>query len=252
MNGDDDWLHRAVPRPDAALRLYAFGHAGAGAAAWNPVARGLTPSVELCAIRLAGRERRYLEPPPRSVAVAVADAGHRLLEAIEKDDREFVIAGVCSGALLAYELARFLRDQVARQPRALVVVNHRAAHLRRRGRLRDMHTLSTRDLFTRLRESGAVTGPIAANPAILATFESAIRADYEAAETYVYRPCAPLNYPIVPLRGENARVSAEAMEAWRELTTADANVLQIATGHNALLEWPDVLRSVLNKALAHV
>lgn len=246
MTERDVWLHCPAPRPDAGLRVYAFGHAGAGAAAWNAVARQLPESIELCAFRLGGRERRYTEPAPRTVADAVVDVGERLVGVLAEDGRPFAVAGVCSGALLGFELVRWLRPV----PVALVVFNHRAPHVPPRGGPGTVHLMAARDMFERLRSSGAIHGPLASDPSIFAAFEPTIRADHEAAETYVYRGGPPVGCPILPVHGDRAGVAATSMAAWPGLSTVGGALMSVSAPHNVLPGESALVAATLTTVLA--
>ena len=56
--GGELWISRPVPIAKPRLRLFCFPHAGSGAAQFRPWADLMPPDVELCAVRLPGRETR--------------------------------------------------------------------------------------------------------------------------------------------------------------------------------------------------
>src|SRR5579859_6572807 len=97
----DGWLWIPQARPRAQLRLYCFGHAGAGASAfasWGAVA---PDSVEIAAIQLPGRETRISEPPLRSFAPAAEAIEHAIAHA----QTPFALFGHSAGAHLAIRVA---------------------------------------------------------------------------------------------------------------------------------------------------
>ena len=57
-----EWLMVARPRPEAALRVVCFPHAGASAGSYLPVSHELTPLVDVLAIEYPGRRDRREEP----------------------------------------------------------------------------------------------------------------------------------------------------------------------------------------------
>lgn len=98
----DVWLRRPVPRPDAALRLVCFPHAGASAGAYRSWAGLLPPGIEVVAVQYPGRMDRHREPLLRDMADMVAGVGDELKVLAE---RPFALFGHSMGAAVAYETA---------------------------------------------------------------------------------------------------------------------------------------------------
>ncbi|TDU03451.1 DDE family transposase [Streptomyces sp. 846.5] len=84
-----DWF---TPSPDAAPgspRLFCFPHAGGSASFFRPWREALLPRLDVCPIRLPGREGRSGEPPYTSMDVLAAD----LVDAIgPQTDRPYALA----------------------------------------------------------------------------------------------------------------------------------------------------------------
>jgi NADP-dependent 3-hydroxy acid dehydrogenase YdfG/aryl carrier-like protein len=62
-NGDNPWLVRPSPNPQAQVRLFCFPYAGGGPAVFHNWAKGLPSEVELCVIQSPGRAARLFEEP---------------------------------------------------------------------------------------------------------------------------------------------------------------------------------------------
>jgi surfactin synthase thioesterase subunit len=80
----------------------------------------------------------------------------------------------------------------------------------------------------------------------------ALRADYEVLETYVHRPQEPLSVPVTVLGGTDDRVTAEQLDAWREVTDADVTVRRFPGGHFYLRDRPAPVLRVLAGVLGAV
>src|SRR5262245_10714091 len=107
-----NWLFRF--RRDAAprLRLFCFPYAGGTASAFRGWHDAIPQPIEVCAVRLPGREARLAEPPftsSETLVPAVADALEACL------DVPYALFGHSMGAVAAFEVARELRRR-ARQP----------------------------------------------------------------------------------------------------------------------------------------
>src|SRR3990172_3116030 len=64
---ETSWLHRRRPNPDAALRLFCFPYAGAGASLFRAWGNAFPPEVDVCSVQLPGRETRLAGPAVRRV-----------------------------------------------------------------------------------------------------------------------------------------------------------------------------------------
>jgi surfactin synthase thioesterase subunit len=104
--------------------LYAIGPAAAGAAVWEETASAMDRSVQLRAIRLPGRESRFLEDPLCSVDLQVRDLLAEIRAEIEDECLPYSLVGMCSGAVLAFELAAALEEiENLRKPDSLIVIS---------------------------------------------------------------------------------------------------------------------------------
>lgn len=99
---DDLWVRRYHPAPEARHRLFCLPYAGGSASYFLPVARALSPHVDVLAVQYPGRQDRRHEPCVESVE-ELAD----LLVDIVKPwaDRPLSLFGHSMGASVAFELA---------------------------------------------------------------------------------------------------------------------------------------------------
>jgi len=86
-------------------RIACLPRAGGTAADFATWGRAFDGDVEVCAVQLPGRLRRYREPAMR----AAAPIAREVIRAVkELDDLPLVLFGDCMGAIVAYEIARQL------------------------------------------------------------------------------------------------------------------------------------------------
>lgn len=193
-----------------------------------------------------GREQRLRETPLRripEVVEALLGVTAPLL------DRPFAFFGHSLGALVAYELARTLRERGGPQPVHLFASGARAPHMP----LPEdpAHVLRGDAFLDRLRRLGGTPPEVLAHRELVELFTPMLLADFEMSETYGTEAPDPLDVPLTALGGtEDAEVSLARLEPWREQTTAAYDLRLYPGGHFFIhTEQADVLDAV-GEALA--
>lgn len=235
------------PRPDslAEIRLFCIPAAGSSASAFFEWGRLLPPGIELCVIQLPGRQQRAAERPFTRMALAIQEIRKAMLGYI---DRPFGIFGTCTGSLLGYELAQRLRSEPGARMLGLYVSCCRAPHLPDRDA--PIHALKDDDLWAEVDRLGGTPAMVIERPELRAMLGPTLRADFEMAETYHYRPAPPLDCPISVFGGaHDAIVSRDELEAWRERTTAACELRMIDGGHYLLDSAADELTRRISASL---
>jgi len=208
----------AAPQPSARLRLLCFPYAGGGTSIYRSWSAQLPPYIELCAIRMPGREGRFAEPPQRRMDRLLALLIDGVLPYL---DRPVAFFGHSLGALVSFELARRLRREGLPTPMHLFVSGRRAPHLpdvREPGEPA-LYGLPDAELIAELRRFGGRIGAAAAAPELLELMLPTVRADFELAGTHEHRDELPLACPITAFGGlEDPAVTEERITAWRAHT----------------------------------
>ncbi len=220
------WLFFPGPNPRAALRLFCFPYAGGGATVFRRWPASLPDSVEVCAVRLPGREGRLREPAVDRLAPLLDMLASALLPAL---DRPFAFFGHSMGALTAFELARRLRRDGWPGPRHLFVSGRIAPHLRR---AQCWHTLPDPQLLAELRRLGGTPRQVLEHPELMRMLLPMLRADFAVLETYVHHPEAPLDCPISAFGGlEDEVAKREQIEEWAAHTRAEFRLRMLPGNH---------------------
>jgi surfactin synthase thioesterase subunit len=232
-------LVRLAPRESPAARLVCVPHAGAGAAAFKMWTERVPEDIELIAVRLPGRETLFEQTPLTSMPV-IGDLLGDLLAGIEGPVGLF---GYCAGAFAAFEAARRMTEKHA-PPAVLAVCSQVAPHRNTPGPA--IHALPSDRLKEVLRAMGGTEPIVLEHEEFWSVTEPAVRADYEAAETYTAAPGQRLTCPVVAFRGSgDEEVSAEDLGAWAEVTTGACAAHTLEGGHF-------LLRSRADEVLAEV
>src|SRR5688572_6721419 len=121
------WITSANIQPGAQLRLFCFPYAGGAASVFSKVLSGMPAEVEVCPVELPGRGSRLSERPVKDleslVEIVAGELGPHL-------DQPFAFFGHSMGALLGFELARYLRRTRGVEPVHLLVSAGRAPQVR--------------------------------------------------------------------------------------------------------------------------
>jgi medium-chain acyl-[acyl-carrier-protein] hydrolase len=192
-----------------------------------------------------GRERRLSQPPRTDLRGVVDDLFQEILPLT---DVPFALFGHSMGGLIAFELARKLRNHDIR-PQRLIVSGRRPPHLP--PRTSPVHQLSNDDFVHTLNARfNAIPQVLLDRPKMLKLFLPALRGDYTMFETYEYEPAPPLDVPILFVGGQqDPHTPVEELEGWRQHTTAAVDIRLLPGGHFYFQKDPSSLLTVLAEVL---
>jgi medium-chain acyl-[acyl-carrier-protein] hydrolase len=235
------WLRRCGGSPAPALRLICLPYAGAGASMFNTWQLPDRLAAEVWAVQPPGRENRWREPSVRRVEPmvhAIATALRPLL------DVPFALFGHSMGALLAFEVCRFLRRGGAPQPVRLFVSAHRSPDLP--AWRPPVSPLAEPQFMARLAEMTGPSRSVVLDPELLSVFAPMMRADFELCETYRYTVDDPLDMPFSCFAAvDDPEVRVDEVLAWQRHTSRESRVHCLAGGHLFLRDHADTVRALI-------
>jgi medium-chain acyl-[acyl-carrier-protein] hydrolase len=238
------WFPYWYPKPEAQLRLFCFPFAGGTASVFHRWADP-GPSVEMLSIQYPGRETRFREPPCHRLRTLVDSLGPVILPLL---DRPYAFFGYSLGALLSFELARWLRRAGAPAPLGLMLA---AGMPPGRPWRRITHTLSQEDFTAELHRYAGTPPEVLAHPELLEMLLPMLRADFEMVETHIVTPEPPLSVPFAVWGGaEDEQPSPQALEGWRDYTSSDFMLQLFPGGHFFLQSSSNILREALVRTMA--
>jgi acyl transferase domain-containing protein/surfactin synthase thioesterase subunit len=246
------WVVIPRPNPSARLRLFCLPYGGGGASAFRTWADGLPSGVEVCAIQLPGREERLQEAPIDRLEPLVEALVPGLLPYL---DRPFAFFGCSMGALLGFELARYLRRHHGRGPSHLFAAAFTAPHLpntllgRIDERLFDVDASGAE--LERLASGGFLPEPLLRSEAMRRALLPVLGADFRVVRGYAYREEEPLDCPISALGGQRDRdVPRSELAAWFEHTRSAFRLHMFPGAHLFMESDREELLRVLSAELA--
>jgi pyochelin biosynthesis protein PchC len=233
------WLRTFYPRPDAALRLVIFPHAGGSASFYRPLARALPEHVEPVIVQYPGREDRLQEEPCGAMDELVAALADALDAIVDKPVWYF---GHSMGASVAHEVTRRRAVRGRPLPEHLIVSARPGPACQKGG---DKHLDEDR-LWADVCALGGTDPRLLAMPEIRAMALPAIRADYRLIETYRATLSTDLDVPVTACFSDrDPEVTLDDAEAWQLITTGPFDVECFAGDHfylrngsqGAVIEW---------------
>lgn len=241
----NSWIAYSQPNSQAKLRLFCFPYAGGSAIAFRTWSDYLPASVEVCPIELPGRGTRLLETPFTDLSSLVATLADALFPYL---DRPFAFFGHSMGGLISFELTHALRRESNCHPDHLFISGRRAPQV---PNWEDpIHTLPEPEFFEELRRLNGSPEAVLNNAELMELLLPALRADFAVIETYHYVPEALLDCPITVFGGlQDREVSYDALEAWREQTTAPFSLHMLPGDHFFLQSAQSSLLNSLNQEL---
>lgn len=199
----------------AAVRLFCFPYAGAGASAFRDRRRDVPGEIEVIGVQLPGRESRFNEPHLVRLADLIAPLRQMVTHLAEKP---LFFFGHSLGALVAFELARSLQQDGLPLPFHLVVSATRASHLRSRDD--QLHLMPDDELLEKIEEYNETPHALLQNRSLMRFFLPQLRAEFSVCATYEFAPGTRLHCPATAFGGlHDPDVSIDELAAWSAHTT---------------------------------
>ena len=236
----------SVPSAEQAkIRLFCFPYAGGSSLVFRGWAKALAPSVAVCPAHLPGRERRLSEKPFTRAQSLVEAAAEAILPHL---DRPFAFFGHSMGAIIGFELARYLRRHNLPQPVHLFISGRRAPQLNLTDKV--TYNLPDAEFAQELQRLNGTPREVLAHPELMQLMTPLLRADFEVCQTYRYTEEPALDCPISAFGGLHDRdVSGEMVRAWREQTGGSFRLWMIPGDHFFVNTAPERILHILAQEL---
>ncbi len=241
-----DWIYIPKPLTEATARLFCFPYAGGGPSTfhqWPQAFDAQNVPLEIGSVSLPGHEFRIAEPAISNLAKLIP----RLAQEMEPHfNRPFYFFGYSVGALIAFELVRFLRSQKAPQPRHLFVCAKGAPHLPLP--FPPIHDLPDPELIQELKRFDGTSKEVLENQQLMELFLPCLRADFSLNETYEHEEEAPLECPITAFVGlDDREAGPNLMQPWAQHTNGPFQIREFPGGHFFV---PDQLEGIVSEVKA--
>ncbi len=218
-------LDPAKSRPR--IRLFCFPYGGGSPSIfqdWPPL---LPIDCEVWAAHLPGRESRWSEQCFTRLEPLIEDLAAAVYPLLGFPAAFF---GHSMGALVAFELSRYLCCHAGFEPVHLFVSGAQAPHLPLRER--PLHVLPDEQFLNEVRKFRGIPDEILESSEFLRLILPTLRADFSVYENYRHWLGPPLNCPITAFAGNaDSKVSFRDVAAWRRQTKSRFEIRALAGDH---------------------
>jgi len=240
------WLSSFSSRPNARFRLLCFPYAGGDAVTifrkWPEM---LPKTVEVCAVQLPGRGTRIADQPFSNIRSAAEVLSVNLRPYLNKP---FAFFGHSLGAKICFEVARLLKTAYGLEPFHLCVSGSSAPRIPNTDPL--IYDLPEPQFLEELRKLNGTPPEVLRNTELMKLMLPVLRAEFEAAQTYVYVNGPPLGCPITVFGGlQDEEITQDKLQAWCKETTHACSLHMIPGDHFFINTQPAALLQVLSAHL---
>ena len=245
----DPWFPSLQPNTSAAVRLFCFPFAGAGASMYRDWQSALPGEVEVCAVQWPGRESRLREAAFTRMTPLVSATVTAMQPLL---DRPFALFGHSLGALAAFEVAKKLRAQGLPAPKLLIVSGCKAA-ARHMPPERPTHRLPDDAFREEIARFGGTAPQVLANDELMQVIEPILRADFAVLETYLYEQTNPLQIPMLAVGGlADTLAPLDLLGEWQNETSSHFRLQALPGDHFFIQSARDELLEIIGGELQRV
>ncbi|MFY9074805.1 thioesterase domain-containing protein [Malaciobacter mytili] len=208
------------------LRLFCLPYAGGSASIYRLWQQKMPENIQVCKIQLPGRENRINEQAIDSMEVLIQILVKQLLSYF---DKPFVLFGHSMGAMIVYELARYLTNYTSYTPLHIFVSACRTPNI---AELKTTYHLPNDEFINSLRQRGGTNEILLNNKEYMQMIEPTLRADLKLIEQWHHNDIDKLNCPITIFGGLNdTLVSPFILKQWRQYTNNVFKLKLFKGGH---------------------
>ncbi len=226
------------------MKLLCLAHAGGSATMyykWNK----MSVSVEILPLELPGRGTRWSEPLCHRIEEAAAYLYQKAIAHLERDEA-YMLFGHSMGSLLAYELARLLRNNGYREPAHLFVSGGRAPHFVSES---SYTYTSEEDFKNRILSYDPASNVIFEQQELYDLFIPILKADLNMLGSYVHKnKDSVLRCPITALAAiDDSSVPLHEAEAWKLYTDNVFSLKEFEGGHFFIHQQGEPILSIIQQ-----
>lgn len=226
------------------LTLICLPFAGGTSFAYRAFSKHLCEKIEVRPVELPGHGSLFGKPQLPSLE-AMTEYVFQQVEPVVKGGA-YAIFGHSMGGMLAYLLARKIRDSLLPPPLHLFISARRPGSVTPPFFWKD---LSRDEFLERISALGGIPQEVLANRELMEIFEPILFHDVKALETHVHDEIAPLLTPITVLIGEDDDIPVADALCWCRETVGPVRVEVFPGGHFFAFERVEELGERIDSVL---
>jgi medium-chain acyl-[acyl-carrier-protein] hydrolase len=248
MKAPSAWFQKSHVRGRVELKLFCFPYAGGTASIYRNWANNLPPTIQIISVELPGRGGRLSEPPFVSFTPLISALAEAMLPLL---DAPFGFFGHSMGAVIGFELARYLRRSYGREPHALFASGRRAPHVPDTDPV--TYNLPHDEFIEELRRIDGTPREVLEHAELMELVIPLLRADFQLIQTYEYIQGDPLRSSIYAYGGlQDDEENRERMLKWKEQTDSRFKLHMLPGDHFFLRSSQSLLLELLTRDLYEV
>ncbi len=208
------------------IHLICLPFAGGTSFAYRTFSKHLCPDIAVRPVELPGHGSLFGKPQLQSLDAMTDFVFQQVKDIVASEP--YAIFGHSMGGMLAYLLARNIRDRLLPPPLHLFISARRPGNVTPPFFWKD---LSRDEFLDRISALGGIPQEVLANRELMEIFEPILYNDVKALETHVHDEIAPLLTPITVLLGEDDDIPVQDALRWCKETIGPVRVEVFPGGH---------------------
>jgi medium-chain acyl-[acyl-carrier-protein] hydrolase len=231
------------------MKLFCFPYAGGSAAIFSKWNMLLGPDIEVRAIELPGRGKRFQEPNVASFDAAVNDIWEQIVNEIREQDYAFF--GHSLGAKIAFALSLRVCNEKLRPARHSFFSGRGAPNVP--GKDEKIYSkMSDIEFKEEIFNLGGTPKEFFDSPELLDVFFPILRNDFRLAEGEEddEKQFRPLSWDISIFVGKEESLTSDQVVGWKDVTTGNCSIHFFNGGHFFLNDETQGVISRINQVMS--
>lgn len=247
LKNKNKWIAHGTSKENASVNLILFTYAGGSPSLFAPWKKLFSDDVNLCPVLYPARELRKDEPLPDTLKEMVYQFVDDNLELFNKD---FVLFGHCTGILVAYETALYVREKLNKEPLCFIASGTESPKYSMTQSIilgdNGDCIISDEDLVQKMIEFELVAPSFADNKNFIQYYIPTYRNDLIMMSKYKYQETDKFNCPIYVMYGSNDKTIRDfAIHDWDNFTTNKVSYHEFNGGHFYLTDIKEIMAEQL-------
>ena len=226
------------------MKIIAFTFAGGNKYSFNSF---FNRELNVVVLEYAGRGNRMREKLLTNLDDVIADLFPKVQQQI-KAREPYIIYGHSMGSMVAYQICRKIEKLGLPLPVKLIINGVKGPQYCKE---EIISNLPDREFWEEIIKLGGIPKEIGESTELVDLFAPVLKADYKCVEDYRYDETAEkISIPIDVFYGSEEDITPEEIAGWKEVTSAEVNITQLAGNHFFMFEHIEYFNTYFQKQTA--
>ena len=242
MEKNNLWIAHGTNREDAEINLILFPYAGGSPSMFAPWKKLFAENINMCPVLYPARELRKAEELPETIGEMARDFVEANLNLFNK---KFAFFGHCTGVLIAYEVALYLRKKYGLEPITIIASGSESPKYSVAQLIAldaGGNEISNEELVDKMIEYELVEATFKENKNFIDYYIPTYRNDLVMVSKYVYKKEDKFNCPIYVMEGDTDKtIRKEGVLDWVNFTNSKTSFKKFSGGHFYLTDIKETM-----------